>query len=342
MKKTILWLMVVVLSISIISVFSLTGCKEETAEEETVEETDEETAEEETVEETDEQVVIGMTLRDTTTETFITQNNAMLEVVDKYGWKMIIEDAQMDLSKQISQIENFMMMGVDYIYINVFDPAIEDTVKKAVDAGFFVIVHDATFPEASFRFGRVDNYKYGYNIGKIAADYINSTEVLKDAEVVEWGLQTYTIAVDIIDRSDGTKAAMEELAPNAKLVAEQNALSLEEAVSLTEDWVQAYPDMKCVLGATDSFVYGSDQVFKAAGWVDEEYILAACDGTQAAFELIADESSPYRGTVALTLEDTSRELIEELYKHHNGEEIPRDLYWGMEIVTIDNVSDWIK
>ncbi len=63
MKKILLWLVVIVLSISMLSVFSLTGCKEEAAEEEAVEETVEETeeveeaVEEEAVEEETEEVV---------------------------------------------------------------------------------------------------------------------------------------------------------------------------------------------------------------------------------------------------------------------------------------------
>jgi len=52
MKKIVLWLMVTVISISMLSVFSLTGCKKEAAEEEAVEETVEEAEEvEEVVEE---------------------------------------------------------------------------------------------------------------------------------------------------------------------------------------------------------------------------------------------------------------------------------------------------
>lgn len=326
--------------LSLLLVFLLTvgvfaGCASDT-------QTPEEGVKDEKTVSKEDKVVIGMTLRDMTTETFITQNNAMLEVCNKYGWEMVIEDAQMDLSKQIAQIENFMEMGVDYIYVNVFDVAIEDTVKKAVDAGFFVIVHDASFDCASLTFGALDNYEYGYKIGQIAADYINNCEALKNVEEVQWGVHSYTIATDIQARTEGSKAAMAELCPKAKLVAEQDALSLEEAISLTENWVQAYPDLKCVLGCTDSFEYGCDQVFKAAGWDGPEYCLAACDGTQAVFQLIADDASPYRGTVALTLADTSRELIEMLYRHHTGEEIADKLYWGMEIVTKENVADWIS
>ena len=67
MKKTLLWLVVIVLSISMLSVFSLTGCKEEAAEEEAVEETVEETEEaEEAVEEeaTEEEATEEVVMKD--------------------------------------------------------------------------------------------------------------------------------------------------------------------------------------------------------------------------------------------------------------------------------------
>jgi putative chitobiose transport system substrate-binding protein len=59
MKKLILWLVIIMLSLSIISVFSLIGCKEEASVEETLEESAaEEAAEEETVEEVAEEVTL--------------------------------------------------------------------------------------------------------------------------------------------------------------------------------------------------------------------------------------------------------------------------------------------
>ena len=63
MKKTILWLIVIMLSLSMVSVFSLTGCKEKAAEGEAVEETEvavetEAVVEEEPAEEVTEEVVM--------------------------------------------------------------------------------------------------------------------------------------------------------------------------------------------------------------------------------------------------------------------------------------------
>lgn len=277
--------------------------------------------------------VLGVTLRDTTVSTFITQCDAMQEKCDEYGITMIVNDAREDVATQISQIENFMAMDVDYIFVNVFDAeGIKDTIKKAVDEGFFVIVHDATFDFSSLTFGSLDNFDYGYKIGQMAAEFINSNEELKNAESVEWGLETYTVVTDIIARSEGIKAAMEELAPNAKLVISQDVFSAEEAVSVTENWIQAYPNIKIICGMTDSFVYGTYQAFEAAGYNTDSHGVFGCDGTDQALQLIA-EGTCYRGSVALTLVDTSKQMVDMIWDHWNGKDIEPTVPWGMDSVT---------
>lgn len=285
---------------------------------------------------------IGVTCRDTTNATYKKEIDAMQKKCDEYGMDLIVQDAHEDLVTQISQIENFMAMDVDYIFVNVFDAdGIKDTINKAIDEGFFVIIYDATFDNASLTFGYIDNYEYGYKIGEMAANFINNNEELKNAETVEWGLQTYTVVKDIIQRGEGVKAAMEELAPNAKLVAEQDVLSTEEGVTTTENFIQAHPDIKIVCGITDPFAYGAYQAFQAAGYTGDEYGIFACDGTEQALDLIKEDSI-YRGTVALPLEEGASELIDVLWKHYNGEEIDKEVPFEMIPVTHDNVDEYLK
>lgn len=286
--------------------------------------------------------VLGITCRDTTNQTYKKQFDVMQEKCNEYGIEMIVQDAREDLATQISQIENFMAMEVDYIYVNVFDAdGIKDTIDKAVDAGFFVIVHDATFENASLTYGYVDNYEYGYQIGEMAAKFINSNDELKDAEVVEWGLQTYTVVSDIIARGEGVKDAIAENAPNAKLVIEQDVLSTEEGVTTTENFIQAHPDIKIVCGITDPFAYGSYQAFQAVGYTGDEYGIFACDGTDQALELISDNTI-FRGTVALPLEEGARELIDVLWDKWNGEEISDKVAFEMVQVTSENIVQYLE
>lgn len=306
-----------------------TGCSSSLTKESKAVETDAETP------------VLGVTFRDTTNQTYKKEIDAMKEKCEEYGIEMVVQDAHEDLATQISQIENFMAMDVDYIFVNVFDAeGIKDTINKAIEKGFFVIIYDATFENASLTFGYIDNYEYGYKVGEMAANFINSNEELKNAETVEWGLQTYTVVSDIIARGEGVKAAMEELAPNAKLVIEQDVLSTEEGVTATENYIQAHPDIKIVCGISDPFVYGAYQAFRAAGYTGEEYGVFGCDGSEQALELIKEDSI-YRGTVALPLEEGSRDLIDTIWAHWNGEEIDDKVPFEMTQVTAENMEAFL-
>ncbi len=283
--------------------------------------------------------MLGVCFRDTTNTTYITTINALQKRCDELGITMRVADARENLATQISQIENFKAMGCKYIFVNVFDAVgIKDTIDQAVEEGFFIIIHDATIESASLTIG-MDNYKFGYSVGKCAADYINSVPELKNADRVEWGLQTYTTVVDIIERSDAIKKAMEELAPNAVLVASKDVYSVEQGVEATENFVQANPNLKIVCGVTDPFVFGAYQAFTAEGFTGKEYGVFACDGADVALDLISKDTI-YRGTVSLTLANTATEVVNIIQKHSEGQEVPKVIDYGMEIVTKENIGKY--
>lgn len=89
----------------------------------------------------------------------------------------------------------------------------------------------------------VDAYNTGYACGERAAQWIN--EVYADQEV-EWALQDLPKYPEIIDRANGIKDAIEELAPKAKLVATQPAEVMEDGQKNAENFMQSNPDIKVI------------------------------------------------------------------------------------------------
>jgi len=341
MKKLTAYMLVLLI---VVSILGMTGCGNKSATNETTKTSatvaaTAAPAEQSTTTKPAHQPLLGVTLRDTTNVTYIKMMNSIKAECDAKGIKMVVQDAKENLATQITQIENFVNMGCDYIFVNVFDAkGIEDAVKKARDAGCFMIIHDATLNSASLTLG-VSNYDYGYAVGTCAANFINSTPSLKSAAKVEWGLESYTKVADIIPRSQGIKDALKKLAPNAELVATQDVYSVEVGVSSTENFLQAHPNMKIVCGVTDVFIYGAYQAFASAGKNGDEYGVFGCDGTDAALKLISEGTS-YRGTVWLDLVETCKTMVDMLYDHSQGKTIDNKLFFKQVNVTKDNIKDF--
>ena len=345
MKKTILKKTSILLAVFFVLTFAMIGCGGNNNAPESV--TPDETA---PVAETPEvdtpaeepdgdgEILLGITMRETH-EFFNKIADNMTDEGKKYGIKTTVQYAEKDIEKQIQHFENFMMMGCQYIFGYMWDQAgTKDIVEKATADGFYVISVDVVHDAALIN-NMLSNFDYGYKVGELAANYINSTPVLRDAERVEWALQTYSLQEDQITRGEGTKAAMEELAPNAVLVAAQDVTSTEEAVSVTENFIQANPNLKILCGATDGFVYGGYLAFEANGFTGEEYGCFGADGQDVAMELIAEDTM-YRGTVYIDLDYHYRNVVRLIYDHSQGKEVPHENYFEYILVTKDNVDKY--
>ncbi|MDP3012401.1 MAG: hypothetical protein Q8N27_06750, partial [Candidatus Hydromicrobium sp.] len=104
MKKSLLWLLIAVLTVSMVVTFSLAGCKEEV--------TEEEAAEEEVVEE---KVVVGAAMVDVTNPFFVDVIKGGDQMAGAMNAEVIWKSAEGNLEKQIALIETFIEQDVDVI-----------------------------------------------------------------------------------------------------------------------------------------------------------------------------------------------------------------------------------
>lgn len=276
-----------------------------------------------------------------------TQNlfySKMAQVIEDYcdeiGVECMITDENNDVSKQISSIENFIISGCTAIIVVAFDPdGVRDVVKQAVDKGIYVMAYDGVIDGAQGSFN-LDNYVYGYQTGTMAAEWINAHPELSKQEVVEVGIFDYPDIPAIIDRAQGINDALAELAPNAKVVAQQKAGVGDEGNVQGENFLAAHPDMQVVCGINDTGVLGAYEVFKSAGKIGDNYGFFGADADPLALQLISEESS-YRGTVASTVYEDFPEAIDTCLAGGNGEEVEGTMYYTTAPVTIENVAEYL-
>ena len=163
-----------------------------------------------------------------------------------------------DVNKQIQAVENLINDRVDAISVNFIDAgAFGPTMKKAADAGIPIVCLHSKIDGCAATLGFDERYT-----GKIVGEY--SAELLKAkyGEVkgnvanlqglLGQGLNT--------DRSGGFTDVMAQY-PGVKVVAQEPTIGIPtKAVSVTENWMTAYPDLDLIYGNSDSLTVPAAKV----------------------------------------------------------------------------------
>jgi len=260
-------------------------------------------------------------------QTYGAENGANVNYVDAAG----------DSAKQVTQIENFIQQGVDAIIICAVDAnALVDVTQKAQAAGIKVVGYTQVLTNYDAQY-LVDAYNTGYANGEAAAAWIN--ENYADEAVVEWGLMDLPQFPEIIDRANGIKDAIAELAPNAKLVATAPALTAEDGVANAENFIQANPNLKVIATIGGGGAAGGNEGIKSAGITDyDAFGLFGIDATENEVKNIIN-GDPQKTTISLgggkahgrTLVDITLALL-------NGETVEKDQFMPVEVIDKSNAQ----
>jgi len=115
------------------------------------------------------QLIVGVSFQNMDNPYFITMNKAAQEEADLIGAKLIVTDANSDVSKQTSDVEDMIQKGVKILLLNPTDSkGIETAVNEAKKAGITVVTIDA---QAN---GPVDSFvgSKNYDAGLMAGEQI--------------------------------------------------------------------------------------------------------------------------------------------------------------------------
>lgn len=241
-----------------------------------------------------------------------------------------------DAVTQISQVENFIVEGVDAIVIGAADAAsMNDVCQKAMDAGIVVMAYGIHLNNCTTSLTN-DNPGAGKIIGEMAGEFINENYDGK-AEV---GLITYYENMECLQRGDAMVDALKEVCPEAEIVQECSTCVADEAMTYVENWLQSNPDMKVIMSIGDGGGIGANQAVKAAGKADGFGIFAV-DGTIEALQLMAN-GDPIKGEVAFGSGwQLGNQMMEVCYAALTQEEFENDNVTPNQVVTLDTLEDWI-
>jgi len=171
------------------------------------------------------------------------------------GVKVTSVSADYDLSKQFSQIDNFISSKVDLILVNAVDPsAMASAIKKARDVGIVVVAVDVDAKGVNATV-QTDNVE----AGKLACQYLVDKLSGKGNVIIQNGPQVTAVT----DRVKGCKAAL-AAAPDIKVLSDDQdgKGSREGGLNVMQGYLTRFAKIDGLFAINDPQAIGSDLAAK--------------------------------------------------------------------------------
>lgn len=203
------------------------------------------------------------------------------EVAAENNITIITTNAQNNISTQMADIESLIVQKPDAIMVWAVDAdGMVNAVESISAAGIPCILSSY-----SVNTDQYDLYLYEDQIltGQLQADYCKEWVENHPGETLNcgyiWGV---TGISGCIERYDGWK---DNCVDGEKIVLLDEQIgnwSAAEAMAITEDWLQAYPEMNCIVCMSDEMALGAIQALQGAGKDFDDYVIIGIDGSESA------------------------------------------------------------
>ncbi|CAN5541480.1 substrate-binding domain-containing protein [soil metagenome] len=255
---------------------------------------------------------IGVTLLTREHQFYKDLEAGLKEAADKNGFELIVQSGDMDLAKQQSQIENFIVQKVVAI---VVCPADSKGIAPAIDKAYAANIPVFT-ADISASGGKVVSHIASDNVlgGAKAAEFI--ANLLKDGGEV--GIIGQPEVQSTIDREKGFKDEMAKH-PNIKVVATLNGGGVRDrATKAADDMLQGNPNLKAIFAINDDSALGALASAETRG--KKDLIIVGYDATPEAVAKI-QSGSMLKADVAQDPKLIGAKTIETIARHLKGEKV---------------------
>lgn len=213
---------------------------------------------------------------------YIELAKAMTEEAKAQNVPLEVSIANQDLSKQLADIEDFIVKGVDVIVISPVDSkGALAAIMKARQAGIKVITVDIPVEGAEVTsYIGTDNYTGGVKAGELMAKELGGKGKV--------AIIDYPTVQSVVNRINGFKDAIAKH-PDIEIVAQQTGITRAEALAAAQNMLQANPDINGIFGFGDDAALAAGVAVKAAGLQDQVKVIGF-DGMQEARDAV--DSNP--------------------------------------------------
>ncbi len=256
------------------------------------------------------------------------------------GVTLQVEDAQNDVAKQQSQIQNFIAAGVDAIIVNPVDTDATTAMSKlAADAKIPLIyvnrepVNVDSLPEKQ-AFVASNEVESGTLETKEVCRLLGGkgTAVIMMGELSNQAARMRTKDVhDVVATAE---------CKGLKIVEEQTAnWQRTQGADLMTNWLSSGLEFDAVISNNDEMAIGAIQALKAAGKDMKKVIVAGVDATQDA--LAAMQAGDLDVTVFQDAAGQGKGALDAALKLVKGEKVEKKVYIPFQLVTPANVKDFV-
>ena len=256
------------------------------------------------------------------------------------GVTLQVEDAQNDVAKQQSQIQNFIAAGVDAIIVNPVDTDATTAMSKiAAEAKIPLIyvnrepVNVDSLPEKQ-AFVASNELESGTLETKEVCRLLGGkgTAVIMMGELSNQAARMRTKDVHDVVATDECKGI--------KIVEEQTAnWQRTQGADLMTNWLSSGLEFDAVISNNDEMAIGAIQALKAAGKDMKKVVVAGVDATQDA--LAAMQAGDLDVTVFQDAAGQGKGALDAALKLVKGEKVDKKVYIPFQLVTPANVKDFV-
>ena len=251
------------------------------------------------------------------------------EAAGKAGYQLIVNAGEMDLARQQSQIENFIVQRVDAIVVCPADSkGIGPAIEAANRAGIPVFTADI-----AAQGGQVVSHIASDNLagGRLAAEFI-AKALNGQGEVGIIGQQEVQTG---LDREVGFKDEMKKH-PGIKIASVLNGGGRRDsALKAAEDMLQGNPNLKGIFGINDDSALGALSAAEARGRND--IVIVGYDAIPEAVSAIK-RGSALKADVAQQPQDLGAKTIEAISKHFAGSPVEKNVAVPVRIVDASSLK----
>ena len=278
------------------------------------------------------QLKFGATYMTLNNPFFVELNDGIKKIVEAKGGTLVALDPQLDVNKQIAQVEDMIAQKVDLIFLNPADwKGIKPALEAAKKANIPVIIVDSPVFDDALVDSTVasDNWNAGVLCAK------NLVKLMGEKGNVV--ILEHPTAKSAIDR---TKSFEEEIAkyPGIKIVAKQASDGqLEKAMPVMENILQANKEINAVMCLNDPTALGVIAALESANRL-QGVIIYGVDGSSDAKKMI--KAGKLTATAAQFPKEIGRMAAEAAFTKLGGGTIEHNIKVPVELIDKSNIDKY--